>query len=475
MASERRSRSICQVPSPMRGTGRRALAVVTMVEGMYHAPPMRGRLLPVRWRVVGVAMTVALWACRPASDGAGRDPRPGTVDTDSSEQVGGPAPPVAVFPDDGGPLAPALTRVGERGEGLGERLAEAAESCANCHAEVVAQWQSSAHAAASFDNPLYRVSVERFRLAQGNEASRMCAGCHDIALLVDGAMDEPVKPDDPRAHAGVSCMVCHGIVDVRPDGNGSFDLHGDDPAIPLRDDPASLRAHRARMAGASLQTAGLCGTCHRSFLSNETGHDHHIPGADDYGAWRRSIYAGSAVDRVDAVSAPRGCADCHMPRVAAPLGDSAAEDGLVRSHRFPGAHTWLAAMQGDEAQRRASEEMLKKAATLRVSALRRAGGEVVLPAADARVAPGEELTLEVVIRNVGVGHRFPGGTLDAVDAWIEVTVRDAHGDTIGSAGERWKEGVADDSLHRLHATVLDEEGRPVLGRAIERFRAPGYD
>lgn len=416
---------------------------------------------------------MASWGCRPATDGAG-EPRAGAVTT--SDAPVAPQPSTApILPRDDGPFPPALIELDGASEGLGDRLADAGESCVSCHAEVVAQWQGSAHAAASFDNPLYRVSVERFRAAAGHRASRMCAGCHDIALLVDGAMDAPVEPADPRAHAGVSCMVCHGIVQTRPDGNGSYRLRDGDLALPLEDDAASLSAHRARMAGATLRTAELCGTCHKSFLSKGTGHDHHLPGADDHAAWRRSVYAGSHLDRVDAELPRKSCADCHMPRVAAPRGDAAAKEGTVRSHRFPGGHTWLAAMQGDDPQRAASEAMLRSAATLRISALRRAGGDLVLPADGAQVGAGEEVTLELTIRNVGVGHRFPGGTLDALDTWIEVTVVDAQGDAVAGAGEAWREGVSDDSLHRLHATLLDVDGRPVVGRAIEHFRAPGYN
>src|SRR5580704_7067873 len=53
----------------------------------------------------------------------------------------------------------------------GETLTET-ESCAGCHADAAAQWQSSAHAFASFNNPVYRVAVDRFRATVGRDASR---------------------------------------------------------------------------------------------------------------------------------------------------------------------------------------------------------------------------------------------------------------------------------------------------------------
>src|SRR3974390_2921082 len=98
------------------------------------------------------------------------------------------------------------------------------ESCAGCHADAAAQWRSSVHAFASFNNPIYRVVVDAFRARVGREKSRFCAGCHDVALLVDGAMSDDVAADDSRAHGGVTCPVCHGIEKARSDGNGSYVL-----------------------------------------------------------------------------------------------------------------------------------------------------------------------------------------------------------------------------------------------------------
>ncbi len=57
----------------------------------------------------------------------------------------------------------------------------------------------------------------------------------------------------------------------------------------------------------------------------------------------------------------------------APLGDAAAKDGRVRSHRFVGGHTWLAAMRADPEQLARTQQMLRQAATIRVAALRHQG------------------------------------------------------------------------------------------------------
>src|ERR1700677_370433 len=143
----------------------------------------------------------------------------------------------ASLPAPSGLLAPAQATVD--GALTGITITET-ESCAGCHAQAAADWRSSPHAFASFNNPVYRVVVDAFRKDMGHEASRFCAGCHDVALLVDGAMSREVAPDDPRAHGGVACRVCHGIESVRPDGNGSYTLATSAIPIPRDGDEASL-------------------------------------------------------------------------------------------------------------------------------------------------------------------------------------------------------------------------------------------
>jgi hypothetical protein len=346
------------------------------------------------------------------------------------------------------------------------------ESCAGCHPDADAQWRSSAHAFASFNNPIYRVVVDRFREAEGNTKSRFCAGCHDVALLVDGAMDGPVAPDDSRAHGGVTCRVCHGIEATRPDGNASYVLRGAPIPIPRDGDDESLRAHRSRMALAPLRTAAMCGTCHRSFLSPATGNKTPMTGQDDLGAWQRSVYAGSFGDRIDAPVEPAECRTCHMPLEGATRGDAAAKNGQIRSHRFAGAQTWLAAMRGDTAQVAAAVAMLQGAASLDIATVTSSDGTRHLPADGAPVRAGQSLLLDVVVRNLGVGHRFQGGVLDAQDTFIEVEAHDAQGRRFAASGTLEQASGGDASAHKLRVVQIDDDGAPVLERETNRFRAP---
>ncbi len=333
-----------------------------------------------------------------------------------------------VLPAPPGPFHPARTRVSTPDFALVETAV-----CAECHPKQAAEWRTSAHALSSFDNPLYRSAVERFRTARGREASRMCGGCHDPALLVEDAMDAPVSPTDPRARAGVGCGVCHGITEPTTEGNGSYTLSP--IPLPTAGDPKSIAIHKQAAGRVRERTNVLCGSCHKSDLSHEVGHPHRLAGMDDLSAWRHSPFGGAHSTRLDDPIEPKGCVDCHM-RV----------EGRI-SHRFPGGHTWLAAAASDDAQLKAIQDLLTTSARLSV-----------------RPAP-EPGAWDVVVRNVGVGHAFPGGTRDAQDTWVEV----------GRAGAEHERTGDDPGAWVLHTLVADADGVPVRPRQVERFYVPVAD
>jgi hypothetical protein len=164
-------------------------------------------------------------------------------------------------------------------------------------------------------------------------------------------MDREVMPGDHRASAGINCQTCHGVERVKADGNGSYTLTASPIPLPEEGDPESLQHHLARVKQAPLRTGEICASCHKTFLGAATGNGHHLPGADDITPWRRSIYAGNHLERIDEPIAEQDCRGCHMAREDALRGDVSAENGSIASHRFLGGHTWLAAMRGDSDRR----------------------------------------------------------------------------------------------------------------------------
>src|SRR5690606_20502472 len=138
--------------------------------------------------------------------------------------------------------------------------------------------------------------------------------------------------------------------------------------IPELDDPASIEVHRQAMGPARMQ----CGSCHRAFLGPDIGQPHHLNGADELGPWHDSSYSGSKL-RLDTPVVEKDCADCHMPvevvddRATDPAIDPG--DRTLRSHRFIGSHTWMAAMRKDPATLARIQEFLRGVASVDIAAI----------------------------------------------------------------------------------------------------------
>lgn len=339
-----------------------------------------------------------------------------------------------------GAFGPSLvTIVGDNRSGIsdGDMLADV-DSCSACHPEAAAQWATSPHSFASFGNPIYRVNVELARDELGRPASQHCGGCHDMPLMVDGLMAGDVDGSDLRGHSGVTCRLCHGIKEVSKDGNGSYVWSRTPLDAPTLGDGVSIAKHRGEVSVKTLGTE-LCVGCHRGFLSPDMGMPVHLSGLDEPGAWRNSAWTGNGIGRVDSVE-PKTCIDCHMER-----------EGNIKSHRFPGGHTWMASMRGDGDQLARMQAKLEGVASIDVQ-------QASVPGA-----------IDVVIRNLLVGHRFPGGVLDIQDTWIEVEVFDANG-RVASSGLQHEHDPLDEDAHVLRTLIVDEAGRVLEHHEMPRFR-----
>ncbi|MBA3453408.1 MAG: tetratricopeptide repeat protein [Deltaproteobacteria bacterium] len=356
---------------------------------------------------------------------------------------------------------------------LGEQLADV-DSCATCHPDAAAQWSSSAHSFASFGNPIYRANVERLRADLGKTPSRHCGGCHDLPLLVDGLMTsaDPIPANDLRSHSGVSCRLCHGVQTTTHDGNASFVLDPTPIDAPDLGNAASIAMHKRQVT--TKLDGDLCSSCHRGFLSPDLSLPVHLTGVDEPGMWRSSAWTGNGMARIDKVE-QKTCIDCHMERVPATADELGAKSGTIASHRFVGGHTWMASMRDDAEQLRLTRAKLEGAASIDV-----AGARIVtrgihgpwrLPADGAPITRGTIVELDVVIRNLLVGHRFPGGVLDAQDTWVEVEVTDRRGRRLAASGITHATDADDEDSHVLRTLVVDDYGHVLEEHEVAKFRA----
>lgn len=415
----------------------------------------------VRRRFFTAAMigAVALGACE--CDSAEPETTTETVGDDGPEAQSADSPPDV--PNEPGEFSPSMARLAEGQQYDHEVFAET-ERCADCHAQQVHEWEQSAHAFSSLNNPFYLAVFDDFVEADGQEHVNFCGGCHDPAPMFRNNLDTGLEPDDPEGHLGITCTSCHGAVDATMDGNASYTVSTEPIPIPEDGDEQSLRDHRDAVGGAQEQGDKLCVSCHRAFLSATTGHDAAMAGIDDFTDWHRSGYAANPSTRVDEPIEPAGCIDCHMP----PSGPE-----QTGSHRFPGGHSTLAKTIGSDEQLEAIRDFLDETATVDIPA--RGFGQFDADATADSFRPGHRLWFDVVVFNEQVGHRFPAGARDLRDTFLEVTVQDADGDVLAASGRDYARGEDEPMVHRFQSVMVTPEGTGVDNHRVHQFRTVAYD
>jgi hypothetical protein len=165
------------------------------------------------------------------------------------------------------------------------------------------------------------------------------------------------------------------------------------------------------------------------------------------------------------------CRECHMPLHESrdpAAGDSAdfnrsAGDGKHRSHRFLGGNQFIPLQQklpGGEEQAALTNRWLRGELPVPEIAGRWREGpavpiEIEVPAS---VDPGKAVPLRVHILNNKVGHDFPTGPLDIIQAWVELRVRDASGKVLFETGARDERNTIQTGTFMFKAEPVDRYG-----------------
>jgi hypothetical protein len=99
-----------------------------------------------------------------------------------------------------------------------------------------------------------------------------------------------------------------------------------------------------------------------------------------------------------------------------------------------------------------------------------------LDAPGAALEPGATARVDVVVRTRKIGHFFPGGTVDAFDAWLELEARDG-GDRVifwsGNVADGGR-GPVEAGAHFYRSYQLDAAGDPINKRNAWQTRSTLY-
>ncbi|MGB6624256.1 MAG: tetratricopeptide repeat protein, partial [Candidatus Acidiferrales bacterium] len=440
-----------------------------------------------------------------------------------------------------GPFFPGSVQVANNAK-IPNKFFMESDTCKQCHADIYRQWESSAHHFSSFNNQWYRKSIEYMQDTVGIRPSKWCAGCHDPALLLTGMFDRPVREieNTPEGQAGLGCVMCHSIVAVQSTmGQNNYVLeypplndlatsknpvvhHLVDFLLQLNPEP-----HRRIFMKPFVknQTAEFCSACHKVHLDFPVNHYRWTRGFNEYDNWQASGVSGEGARSFYYPAHPQMCTDCHMPEVRS--NDFGNYAGIIHSHRFPAANTALPYENEDTEQLDTVENFLKaNQVSVDIFGIspeqRESESANALPSRESpggmpqiqttfgvgeeaefqaptgqqgfatrasqltapfgrfpvQVRRGDTERIDVVVRTRGVGHFFPGGTVDAFDLWLELRAQDENGRTIFWSGEAGPNGNGDgpvDSAAQFYrALLIDSHGNPINKRNAWAERAVVY-
>lgn len=369
---------------------------------------------------------------------------------------------------------------------IDERALDTTAKCAQCHADIVAQWNASAHRQAASDRS-YVTNINLLVKNKGIEAARYCEGCHAPIALLTGQLSEGGIHGGIEGYLanteGVNCQSCHGIQDlVHTNGVASYHF-GINQAYLFETNTSPILAslnrlsikynpkqHKEDMLANVQSSSKVCASCHAQFMDKDMNDWGWVKMQDEFSAWLDSPYSGTSDPEFAHMTRQR-CQDCHMPMVSSE--DPAADkSGQVRDHRFIGANTMLPTLNNDYIMLAATEKFLRgnkvrisiepphrqDATVNKIPVQAEANQSVLQPYF---LYKGEMASINVVVANVGVGHDFPAGTIDINQAWVAFQVFDADGEIIYVSGDVDEEGYLDEQAYQYRSIPVDRQGNHV--------------
>ena len=408
------------------------------------------------------------------------------------------------------PFAPSLARTASGGV-MDAQVLSGSRSCgtSGCHDEIVQEWESSAHRYSAMDPGFQAVQINMAK-QNGPESTRYCGGCHDPISLFSGTKNLFIPNEKLTAlegfQEGVSCLTCHSLRKVDLKGNANyviaqprrymFEMEYDRHPTPglrfVRDFliRAYPRQHLSDLSKRLFKTPEYCAACHKQFVDQEINNVGWVQLQNQYDNWRESRWNHPGNSRTTIE-----CRECHMPLVASKdpaSGDPydynrSPNDGKHRSHRFIAANLMMPALlklPGWQTQVALTQKWLEGKYDIPEIADKWTQGSAVgldLEVPE-RVHPGERVSVKLVITSNKVGHDFPTGPLDIIQAWIELDVVDDQGNLVFTSGAVDEHGFIKPGTFMFKAEPVDQNGNLIdrhnlwemVGVRYRRSLFPGF-
>jgi Tfp pilus assembly protein PilF len=346
-----------------------------------------------------------------------------------------------------------------------------AKYCGHCHQEAHAEWRQTAHAN-SFRAPWYIKNTNMLKKEKGVEYTRHCEGCHNPIALTSGALTKDSPVDRKFDEDGITCSVCHAIQQVNTRGTGSYVLS--QPAvmvdeegkpiygeIPDKEILAHLDRHSKAVMKDFYRTSEFCSACHKAALPRILNDYKWQRAIFLYDEWQLSSFAKQSPLPFYVKDQVSTCQTCHMKREDIQLSDYGAKDGKLASHRWLGANTVLSKYYGYDAQMDKTVAFLRNGVlNVDIFGIERNGDKLIAPLGSQpfEIAPGDLLTVSVVIQNKGIAHSFVPEQRDFYESWVEFEAKDAAGRTLMHSGALQPGGALDPRAHSFTNRLVNKKG-----------------
>ena len=293
------------------------------------------------------------------------------------------------------------------------------------------------HAYASED-PLFLAMNQRGQ--REAQLGDFCVKCHAPVATREGDTTDGLNlPDLATPLKGVTCFFCHSVDAVRGTHDDPLELASDAVMRGEYSDPVQNPAHGSQYSAlhdrGTLESAGLCGSCH------DIVNGHGLSLERTFAEWQASVFS----------EAPGGstCAECHMNQ-SAELEPAASLPNVplrrTHDHSLPGVD--LATSDFPQAD---SQKTLVQAAL-----------DTTLQSALCVRGVGSAQSLLVVLDNVAAGHAFPSGATQDRRAWVEINAYQS-GQLVYQSGTATADGStpSDPDLWLFRDCIADTNQQPV--------------
>jgi hypothetical protein len=402
------------------------------------------------------------------------------------------------------PFQPSLATTGSGGA-IDARLLGDSKSCmsSGCHTSIGHEWEASAHRYSAMD-PAFRKVQHAMAVEKGPASTRYCGGCHDPISLLSGSknLDDKKLTNPIGLNEGISCVSCHSITKVDVKGNAQYQITKPVPYMfEMKKGKTArflsdflIRAypkhHVASYNRTLLKTPEFCGSCHKQFINKQVNGVGWVQLQNQYDNWRKSHW-NHPREPMKSIE----CRECHMPLVKTfdpANGDSmdynrTPNDHKHRSHRFLGGNQFmptLLKLPGGEKQRKLVVKWLKGEVRIPEIKNKWHNGPAMPIQIDASdtIGIGQNVGIDVTVTNNKPGHNFPTGPLDLIQAWIQLTVKDNHGNIVYSSGVLDKHHFIPPGSFIYRAEPVDQYGSMIdrhnlwelVGVKFSRALYPGF-